>query len=272
MKIGCAADEKYEYFFAAVKSNYRWRIRPSAASLPCQWITVESRGRLSIGKRGLIMKWKASVAIALLIGFISVARASEPVKVDIEILSALIGPTKVNGSPWDAKFGFGGVATGAAGIISDMVAPGSGVLASKVVSAVTSAAPKGSASPDVIGYVVQKGTTTRALAPYAGTPLALATRHQKTQDSYTPRFNTSYSSWPIFANTRFQIHLWDADINNDDSIAVVELNREMIIDALDEGPVWVNVAEQSMNQLLYVQISVSKSHRYSSPKMNGVQW
>lgn len=205
--------------------------------------------------------------LLILISFNSSSETTEPIKVNIEILSALIGPTKVNGTSWDteAKIDRASVA-----LISEMVLPGSGFTASNVASAVSKVAISGSAAPDVVGYIYQKGTTTKQLVKYAGNPIALSTFRNKSQDNYTPRFYAGYSGWPIFHDTRFQIQLWDADILNHDHIAVVELNYSNILEAIEKGePTWINVAEQSMNQLLYILISVIESDKYTRPKMNG---
>ncbi|WP_203142727.1 hypothetical protein [Marinobacter mangrovi] len=193
-----------------------------------------------------------------------------PQKLDIEFLSALIGPVKVNGKPWDAAANINRTAVS---MISDMIAPGSGIAASSVVSAVAKDAPQGTSAPDVIGYVVQKGTTTTSLAKVAGIPLALALNRQKTQDSYTPRFYAEYQGWPVYEGTRFQVQLWDKDLIRNDQIAVVELNYDQLSQAAkSEKPVWINVADQSMKQLLYILISVTPSLRNTAPKMNGYRW
>lgn len=195
---------------------------------------------------------------------------SQPTYLDIEILSALIGPLKVNDRPWDSK---SSVNPSAVALVSEMMLPGSGAAASSVISAVKSAAPHGTAAPDVIGYIVQRGPTIKALVSVAGTPMALALKHQKTQDSYTPRFFANYQGWPVFEGTRFQIQLWDADLLENDQIAVVEINYKHLLDAAEKGkPTWINVADQSLNQLLYILVSVSHSLKSTRPKMNGIRW
>lgn len=198
------------------------------------------------------------------------AESNELVRVDVEFLSALIGPTKVNGNPWDSSAKINSTAMG---LISDMIAPGSGVAASTVAAAVAQNAPKGVSAPDVIGYVVQKGPTVRDLVNIAGIAMTLAPNQTETRDSYTPRFYAGYQSWPMFPRTRFQVQLWDKDLADHDQIAVVEITYDQIMRAKEKGePTWVNVADQSMNQLLYVLISVSPSIVNAPPKMNGYRW
>lgn len=216
------------------------------------------------------MKLRILLALSLTLLFQGPSFAVEPLRIDFEILSALIGPTKVNGASWDSPKG---IDNASASLLSEMLMPGSGVAASAVISTVSNVAAKGAAAPDVIGYIRQKSTTTRQLAKIAGTPLALAIRRQKTQDSYTPRFYASYQGWPIYEDARFQIQLWDADVSFDDQIATVELTYDDIQEALEAGkPTWINVADQSLRQLLYVQISVTESHERTPAKMNGYQW
>ena len=182
----------------------------------------------------------------------------------------MIAPGKVGNRPWDSKTS---ISPTAAAVVSELMLPGSGATASAVISAVGKTAPQGTAAPDVIGYIVHKGTTTKALAKIAGTPLALALRSNKTQDSYTPRFFASYEGWPVYEGTKFQIQLWDADLFNDDHIAVVELNQAQLLAVADQNePVWIDVSYQSQNQLLYLLVSVSHSLESTKPKMNGYQW
>lgn len=196
--------------------------------------------------------------------------AEEYKKVEIQFLSALIGPSKVNGKSWDTT---NAVSSSGMSVISEMILPGSGIPVKSVISAVNTIAAQGAAAPDIVGYVVQTGPTTRELAPYAGIPLALATPRNKTQDSYTPRFYAGYSGWPIFEDTRFQLQMWDKDLVNNDQVAVIEIGKKEIEEAIKEGkPTWINVSDQSMNQVLFILISASESLSTNRPKMNGGRW
>lgn len=197
--------------------------------------------------------------------------AEEALTVDFTILGALIAPTKVNGKTWDAS---SGIDKTSSGMIAEMVMPGSGFAASAVISEVSKVAAQGIAAPDIIGYITQTGPTTRSLANIAGTRMALATKQFNfSRDSYTPTFQTGYSGWPVFKDTRFQIKLWDADIRNDDPVGTVELTQSDIQEAIMNGkPTWINVSDQSMNQVLFIQITASKSLPNTLPKMNGNRW
>lgn len=191
----------------------------------------------------------------------------KPTYYNIEILSALIGPTKVNGRPWDPKSSANTETLAA--IVSEMMLPGSGVSAASVVSAVSTMAPNGSPAPDIYGYIVQNGPTTKSLVKVAGKVQALLLRRDKSKNSYTPRLYGGYKGWPVYEDTRFRIQLWDADFDKDDHVAVVELNVSHLREAAEKGePLWINVSEQSMNQLLYVLISVIEiTGKRPKPKM-----
>ncbi|MCG7869359.1 MAG: hypothetical protein JAY74_23675 [Candidatus Thiodiazotropha taylori] len=196
-----------------------------------------------------------SIAV-LTMSFSTYAKKREkPTYYNIEILSALIGPTKVNGRPWDPKSGANTEAIAA--VVSEMMLPGSGITAASVVTAVSTMAPNGSPAPDIYGYIVQNGPTTKSLVKVAGKVQALLLRRNKSKNSYTPRLYGGYEGWPVYTDTRFRIQLWDADFDKDDHVAVIELNTDHLRQAAQKGePMWINVAEQSMHQLLYVLISV----------------
>ena len=208
----------------------------------------------------------------LIAGLISISSQAndDPIYVNISFLSVLVAPTKVNSNTWDAS---AKINAHASGLLADMMLPGSGIATGTIISKASELATQGKAAPDVIGYVVLTGPTTRNLVNIAGTPIALATKINRTKDSYTPRFNTSYYGWPMYQDTRFQIHLWDLDLVNHDPIGVVEITKKHVVHAIDEGiPIWVNVANQSMNQLLYVQISATKARKYTKTRIDGYRY
>lgn len=147
------------------------------------------------------MKRLSMLLLICVVSFSAIAD-EQPIMVNVQFLSALIGPTKLNGKPWD---GSGLTSTKGLGGLSDMLVPGSGIPAETVISTVNAIASQGASAPDIVGYVTLTGATTHALAPYAGTPLALSDMRTKTQDSYTPRFYVSYYGWPMYKDTRFQI-------------------------------------------------------------------
>lgn len=193
----------------------------------------------------------------------------EPLKVNIIITAVAIGPSRFDGNPWDKSNN-----------TPDTPPTNTTASDSKVdtrpelaIQALLETAPAGRAAPDVVGYVVQAGATRTELAAYAGIPLALASTDNLIPNSYTPRFRTGYSGWPLYAQSRLRIRLWDRDRRVHQHIGMVEINYEHILDALKAGvPTWINVAEQSNNQLLYVQLSVSKAAEHARPRMYGYRF
>lgn len=194
----------------------------------------------------------------------------EPQFVNFTVLSAIIAPTKMNGSNWDAHFIFSG---GAAQALGDLILPGSGLLTAAVIQSISDSSKKGTVAPDAIGYIQQIGPTLKNLANIAGTRLILADKKTISKDSYMPHFDTGYSGWPIFKDTRFRIYLFDMDIKNNDHIGTVEITFNDIMLAIQHGKsVWINVADQGNNQLLYIQISATKALPNQRPKLEGKQW
>lgn len=194
----------------------------------------------------------------------------QPQYVNFTILGAVVGPTKINGATWDATFRANSKTSG---LLSDFVLPGSGELTSSAIQVISQVSKHGTAAPDVIGNVVQTGPTVRTLTNVAGIRMTLADKRRLTKDSYMPEFDTGYSGWPIYKDTRFRIQLWDKDAIRSDNIATVELTYDDIMLAIKRGkPVWINVADQSMKQLLYVEITATKALTNQSPKMEGYRW
>lgn len=193
-----------------------------------------------------------------------------PLHATVSILGALVGPTKIDGKPWDSSLRLGSAASAA---IGELGLPGTSALTASLIGSIANQAPQGKAAPDVVGYVRLEGTTTRNLASAGGTNLALADRRMMTRDSYTPRFYVTYQGWTFFPDNRLRVHLWDRDLQNHDSIAVVEITYQDIIKAIEVGkPIWVNVADQSLKQLLYVQISASKAPPNTRPELRAYRY
>lgn len=213
---------------------------------------------------------KISITASLFFLISTFVYAQEPIKVNFTVLGAVIGPVKINGKSWDVGRA---VDPSASGLIAELMAPGSGALVSSVVNTVSQVAANGTAAPDVVGYIQQVGPTTRYLSKISGTPIELAGKRTLARDSYTPNFQAGYSGWPIFIGTRFRIHLWDLDFQNHDTIAAVEITYDDIMSAIKHGKTkWIKVADQSNNQLLYIQISASSSLEYTKPSINGYRF
>jgi hypothetical protein len=199
--------------------------------------------------------------------FISILNANEPIYVDFKVLGAVVGMSKIDGSPWDTTKK---VDKQAVNTINSMASLSGAGVATDVTIKLGELALKGAAAPDVIGYIQQTGPIINNI-PH--TALMLANSRTRTKDSYTPLFSTGYTGWPILTNTRFQIVLIDKDFMENDPIATVEITYEDIQNAIKEGKaIWINVAKQSMNQLLFIQITANLSQDNVRPAFIGYRW
>lgn len=202
------------------------------------------------------------------------ADADAPEYVTIRFVGAQIGPGKAGGSNWD---GTGNIPPEAAEAMLAVATQGAslsaGGNAGTASSVALNAAIQGTAAPDVIGSVRVVGPTRSDLTKTAGTPMALASSGKKVEDSYTPTFTyqMEYQNWPVYADTRFELSLWDADLSNNDPIGVVQLTRVNIDAALAKGTILeVPVGDQSSGQVVSVKISVMHgSSGVKDAKMNG---
>lgn len=176
------------------------------------------------------------------------------------------GPGTFDASAVQALLGTLGMAVGTNGF-ADMSSSGA-------IAGVTRQFTKGIAAPDVVGSVHFHGTTTRALAAVAGTPLALAHRGSYTPDSYLPRFNVAYESWPVYPDSGFTIALWDLDDTNPDVIGTAVISATEIEAAAGSGKVvTLPVAEQTNGQLLGIQVIVQKvAVPGAPPRLHGSRW
>lgn len=163
----------------------------------------------------------------------------------MSIVSALIGPAKVSGLPWDgtggavdeATWGELGIALGAAEPYSAAV----GILASIADSGTARPDPKGTA------LLYGAGTETEIELPMAF------------QDTYTPTWSdATLHNVPGNIDQRLRITLIDQDVMEDDPIGIVELTPADLEAARASGRIYqVRVSDQSQNQILFIGLSVS---------------
>lgn len=201
--------------------------------------------------------FKIKFALLFILIF-NILNANEEIKyINLTILGAVIAPTKIDKTTWDK----GGVKidNASSNLISEMLT--TGIPVSSIMNTIGNSAAKGTAAPDVIGYIQLVGTTLKNISNIAWTPIALATKkYSLSKNSYTPSFNAGYKNWPLFKENRFRIVLLDADLFDDDPIATIELTYDDVMNAIEAGKTtWINVSEQGMNQLLFIQISASES-------------
>lgn len=172
--------------------------------------------------------------------------------VTVLIEDALIGPGKVDHTPWDE---------------GNPIPP---EVFSSLTTALVSASPFTNALAVVGGRVLtdalsatQKpdiyGTMRIDVFGQVGTEYWLKTFEQRTADSFTPPFPapSGFQNVPIDADVRIRIHLADADLINDDEVGIAVINSEDMQAALAsrmkyQVPVW----DQTNNQILFIGISV----------------
>lgn len=204
----------------------------------------------------------------LLLMFISFSTYAEeePIYYNISIMGAVVGPTKIGNQKWDSGFGtLKGIVP-----LASIALPGILPLSSNLISNILDKAPTGASAPDVFGFVQIVGPTTNDALKVLSKPIQLATQQSLTKNSYTPSLFAEYQSWPIFKDTRIRIELWDKDLAENDLIGKVELNvKDLDLAIKEEKPVYIKVADQSQNQLLYIQISVTKSTS-KIPRYSGI--
>jgi hypothetical protein len=169
------------------------------------------------------------------------------------IEDAIIGPGKEDLSPWDPGreippqvFVDLTAALGGADPLSASLA----VLASPLLNQGIVAAQK----PDVYG------TIRLDVLGELGDDYWLASREQRTEDSFTPAFpsRTGFANVPIDADVRLTVRLADADfLNMDDVVGVVVINGSDIRTAYaTQRKYLVPAASQTGNQVLFIGISV----------------
>jgi hypothetical protein len=172
------------------------------------------------------------------------AKPLRPTSLRVSIVSALIGPAKVSGLPWDGTggavdegtWGELGVALGAA----DPYTAAVGILASMTDSGTARPDPKGTA------LLYSAGSETRIELPMAF------------RDTYTPTWSeATFHKVPGNIDQRLRITLIDQDVMEDDPIGVVELTPADLEAARASGRIYqVRVSDQSQNQILFIGISV----------------
>ena len=187
--------------------------------------------------------------------------ASGPTYVTVRFVGAQIGPGMSDGSNWDGPNRIPPAALeGMLALASGGTTLAAGGEAGKMASDTLGMATQGTAAPEVIGWVAVVGPTNPNLAKVAGTPMALGTSAQTVQDSYTPTFayQMEYRNWPVFPDTRFELQLWDADMQANDPIGVLQLNAEHIAAALAKKSIYeIPVADQTSGQVLTIKISAT---------------
>jgi len=171
-----------------------------------------------------------------------------PDSVTIVVLDAVIGPGKADGGLWD---GWGNVPVDVAAELAAVVDAG---ITSQILNFVTSVAMQTLEKPDPNGYIqLNEGWG-------YGEKVWLASDTTNTEDTFTPVWPDGGKGWgdvPFTEEVKVKIALFDEDVANDDDIGVAVMNYDDFLEAwAAKEKFYVNVADQTQNQLLLVGIEV----------------
>ena len=167
-----------------------------------------------------------------------------PAYVNVEFRQALIAPTKCDGRMWD---GFETPNPAAASLVARALGATNpyaaviGVLASPTMAALEKPEPFGTARL-MLGGVAAATVPLETMA----------------QDTLTPIWNAApLKSVPLAPSTRIEVELWDRDISEDDPMGAGTVTYQDLLGALQTGTLYhVRLAEQTMNQVLFLDVSV----------------
>jgi len=167
--------------------------------------------------------------------------------VTVQIIDAVIGPGKADGSAWD---GFGSIPSALSKSLSQALVGVNPYAA--VLALLADPASRSLAKPDAYG------SAQATLHGVATSAMPLATRAQAISDNFTPIWPASWAfrNVPIDSDVRITVTLWDADLAIDDPIGAVVINAADLKAALAaQKKVEVKVDDQTSNQLLFVGIT-----------------
>jgi hypothetical protein len=166
-------------------------------------------------------------------------------RVKVSIVSALIGPAKVDGTHWDGpgkqvdRATISKLSSALAGV--NAYAAAATIMADLAQTALDKPDPKGLAVLETA-----QGTQMQDLTMFF-------------RDTFTPQWAAvTFDRIDLSSDPRIRLILADHDAFQDDAIATVEIGRGAMEAAARAGQIYqVPVADQSLNQLLFVGISVS---------------
>jgi hypothetical protein len=166
-------------------------------------------------------------------------------RVKVSIVSALIGPAKIDGTHWDGPGKQVGRAT-LSKLSSALVGVNAYAAAATIMADLAQTALD---KPDPEGLAVletAQGTQMQDLKMFF-------------RDTFTPQWAAvTFDRIDLASDPRIRLVLADVDAFQDDAIATIEIGRGAMEAAARAGQIYqVPVADQSLNQLLFVGISVS---------------
>lgn len=210
------------------------------------------------------MKPFAPAAIALTLTACSApARAPEPPPVVfVEVMGAMVAPSKADGALWDAALGTDRMAIQPFQEVMSLSANATpvewAVRGAKIGAVVAAAGVQHLARPDPYGWAVIESPGTMPERVDLFSPSG-----QIIQDDFHASFRSArFSPVALQNGVRITVHLTDSDSGNaDDEIGTVILTADDLRAALDLGKgrvVPVLVGEQGAHQIAYVEVAVTR--------------
>jgi len=174
-----------------------------------------------------------------------------PITVGIELLGALIGPGKSDGTQWD------GTDTVPPEVL-ELVATAAGVPgAGALLGVVQDAAYQALSKPDPFGVAELNWDGTQFDPDL---DLVLADIETNDDDTFQPLWPSPTPSWsdvPFDPGVQVRVTLHDEDLTDHDAIGIATINYDDLVEAwLAQDSHWIRVDDQTQGQLFALQVQV----------------
>jgi hypothetical protein len=175
-----------------------------------------------------------------------------PKTISIELVGALIGPGKIDGTQWDLT---DQVPPEILDALADAYGyPGMG----KVLEVVQSAAYQALSKPDPFGVA---NLNPDGVGFDSKLNVNLADEATNTEDTFTPLWPMPFPGWQrlqVEPGMEVRVTLYDEDLALNDDIGTATITYDDILEAWTAGDShWIRVEDQTNEQLIAVQIQVS---------------
>lgn len=180
---------------------------------------------------------------------------------EVRVVGATLGPGKSDGTQWDCSIGTCGVTPEILTNLAQTLAGPEAGLVVKVGLLLSGDGVQALGKPDAFGTAELNAKSLKeALKIGLGTEA-----RTEVQDNFQPVWaqGTLFTKVPLDDDLRININLTDADIQNNDDIGQVELNKKDLQAALDANgvyqvPVFSQSPSPSRPQIIFIGISVRK--------------
>lgn len=190
----------------------------------------------------ITLRWLPLAAAC--VGCGGATRAPTPEFVSVEFRSAIIGPTKVGGAPWD---GMGAPRPGLGKAVGKALSMASAETA--VLELLAGPVLHGLDPPEPFGD---------AVVMVDGVPGQRIDLKTSVHDTLTPPWDGALlTGVPLRDSTVIKVRLYDRDLVANDAIGDCNLRYRELVEALRAGDVHpIRVADQTAQQLLFLAIAV----------------